>query len=90
MAQELGDSNRVLAQSANRFFVLWGELLRSHFDRAKAQGCLEPDADTDGLSRLVMSTIEGALLLCKASKDTEAFKKTAEALKQAIRPGRGA
>lgn len=88
MAQELGDSNRVLAESANHFFVLWGELLRAHFDQAKAQGRLSPDADTDGLSRLVMSTIEGALLLCKASKDTEAFKKTAEALKQAIRPRR--
>ncbi len=70
--------------------MLWGELLCSHFDQAKAQGYLDQDADADGLSRLVMSTIEGALLLCKASKDTEAFKKTAEALKQAIRQARRA
>jgi hypothetical protein len=47
-------------------------------------GKLRPDADSDALSRLVMSSIEGALLMCKASKDTESFKKTAEALKSTI------
>lgn len=47
-------------------------------------GKLKPDADSDGLSRLLMSSIEGALLICKASKDTESFRKTAEALKSAI------
>ncbi|MBI5249266.1 MAG: hypothetical protein HY912_07210, partial [Desulfomonile tiedjei] len=66
MAQELGDSNRALAKSASRFFDLWGELLTKHFDEAKRVGKLGPDADSEGLSRLVMSCIEGALLLCKA------------------------
>jgi hypothetical protein len=47
-------------------------------------GKLKPDADSDALSRLVMSSIEGALMLCKASKDTESFRQTAEALKSMI------
>ncbi len=80
----MGDSNRNLAQTAYRFFDLWGELLCNHFDEAKAIGKLKPDADSDALSRLVMSSIEGALMLCKASKDTESLRQTAEALKSMI------
>lgn len=63
---------------------MWGELLSRHFDQAKAIGVLRSDADSDALSRLVMSSIEGALMLCKASKDTESLKRTAEALKSMI------
>ncbi len=59
-------------------------MLCRHFDQARTMGILKPDADSDALSRLVMSSIEGALMLCKASKDTESFKKTAEALKSMI------
>jgi hypothetical protein len=73
-----------LAQTAYRFFDLWGELLYNHFNQAKAMGKLKPDADSDALSRLVMSSIEGALMLCKASKDTDSFRQTAEALKSMI------
>ncbi|MBI4966347.1 MAG: hypothetical protein HY913_23915 [Desulfomonile tiedjei] len=81
MAQELGDSNQDLAKSANRFFDWWATLLTNLFDEAKALGKVPEGSDGDALSRLVICTIEGALLVCKASKDTESFKRTAEALK---------
>jgi hypothetical protein len=38
--------------------------------------------DSDSMSRVVISSLEGALLMCKASKDLDSFKKTAEALKR--------
>ena len=41
--------------------------------------------DSDALSRLVISSIEGALLLCKASKDPDALRKTGNALKAVVR-----
>jgi TetR/AcrR family transcriptional regulator, transcriptional repressor for nem operon len=82
IALELGDTNRPLAEAANHFFELWGNFLRDLFDEAKAAGKLSDEVDTDGLSRLVMSSIEGALVMCKASKDTDSLKKTAEVLKR--------
>ena len=55
------------------------------FDQANQAGNSALRIDSDALSRLVISSIEGALLLCKASKDPEALKKTGEALKSVVR-----
>lgn len=46
---------------------------------------LRADTDCDVLGRLVMSTAEGAILICKASKDKEALLETIQALKSVIR-----
>jgi len=81
----LGDTNESLAQEASRFFFLWGNQLRDLFRQARTEGRLKQDVDCSALGHLVMSTIEGALLICKASKDTESFKQTAEALKRLLR-----
>lgn len=55
------------------------------FDQANEAGKSALRIDSDALSRLVISSIEGALLLCKASKDPDALKKTGEALKSVVR-----
>lgn len=78
----MGDSSENLARSANRFFDLWADMLRDLYDRAKREGKLANSLDSDSLSRVVISSVEGALLMCKASKDLESFKKTGEALKR--------
>jgi hypothetical protein len=57
-------------------------MLRELFHEAKTAGMLATDLDEDSLSRVVISSLEGALLMCKASKDLESFEKTAEALKR--------
>ena len=46
---------------------------------------LRADTDCDVLGRLVMSTVEGAILICKASKDKEALLETIQALKSVMR-----
>jgi hypothetical protein len=77
-----------LARSADRFFVRWRALLLSLLTEARDRGELPPETDCDASALLVMSVIEGALLMCKASKDTEAFGRTAEILKGVL-SGRG-
>jgi hypothetical protein len=69
----------------NRFFHFWNEFLVELFDQANQASKSEWRIDSDALSRLVISSIEGALLLCKASKDPDALKKTGEALKSVVR-----
>lgn len=78
----MGDTNQNLAGAANRFFDLWADMLRALYDQAKLAGKLEENVDSDSMSRVVISSLEGALLMCKASKDLASFKKTAEALKR--------
>jgi hypothetical protein len=78
----VGDTNQNLASAANRFFDLWAAMLRALYDRAKLEGKLDESVDSESMSRVVISSLEGALLMCKASKDLDSFKKTAEALKR--------
>ncbi len=84
MAQEMGDSNRILGEAANRFFVAWADMIAGLFEEAKSAGTLRPDTDSDSLSHLVISAVEGALILYKASQEPEAFIKTGSALKSVI------
>jgi hypothetical protein len=69
----------------NRFFLLWDEFLIELFDQASQENSSGVVLAPDSLSRLVISSIEGALLVCKASKDPESLKKTGEALKFVVR-----
>ncbi len=69
---------------ANRFFKQWHELLVRLFEEAKSLGELKQDTDSDALSRLVMSTVEGAILICKTSKDADGLRRTIGALKSII------
>ena len=84
IAQELGDSNRPIAEAANSFFLQWGKMLQNLFDQAKQDGLIHSEADSESLSYLVISGIEGALILYKASKDPNIFLKIGHALKSVI------
>lgn len=58
--------------------------MRGLFDEAKGMGILKKEADCHALSRLVMSSVEGAILISKASKDGESLRGTVETLKSVI------
>jgi hypothetical protein len=60
-------------------------LLVRLFNEAKDMGKLGQSADCEALSRLIMSTVEGAILICKASKDQESLTKTIDTLKSVIK-----
>ena len=80
----MGDSHRELADAINRFFREWHQWLFRLLTEAKEDGMLRPDTDCDSLGRLIMSTVEGAILICKASKDKVGLLQTIQALKSAI------
>lgn len=80
----MGDSNTALAEASDRFFRAWTEMVRKLFEEAKNLKELKEEADCDALGHLVISCIEGAILMHKASKDPGTFQKTGRALKQVI------
>lgn len=80
----MGDSNATLAEASDRFFRAWVEMVRDLLDEAKSVGKLKEETDSDALGQLVISAIEGAILMHKASKDPETFQKTDRALKQVL------
>ena len=55
-------------------------MLLSLLEQAKEQQSLKTDTDCEALTHLIMSTIEGAILICKASGDLQAFEKTTDTL----------
>ena len=74
----------MLGEAAHRFFIEWHRLLRDYFEEGKKLGKLRKDADCEALSYLVMSTIEGVILIGKASKDSGFVLKTAKTLKAVL------
>lgn len=76
LAQELGDTHRDLALKANRFFARWKALIVSLLEQGKEQGRLRPETDGEALAGLIVSSLEGALLICKASKDPALLTQT--------------
>jgi TetR/AcrR family transcriptional repressor of nem operon len=84
IAQEVGESNRVLADATNRFFISWTQLLSSQFDEAKDTGRISHEHDSTALSHLIISSLEGALILYKASMQQDAYNKTRDALKSTL------
>jgi hypothetical protein len=80
----VGDTNRGLSDAINRFFIEWHTLLSRLFGEAKEVGELRKETDCDALSRLIMSAMEGAILICKVSKDPASLLKTVETLKSVI------
>jgi len=58
--------------------------MSSLLGEAKEIGELRKETDCDALSRLIISAIEGAILICKVSKDSGSLLKTVETLKSVI------
>ena len=80
----MGDTHRGLSDAINRFFIEWHALLSSLLGEAKGVGGLRKETDWDALSRLIISAMEGAILICKVSKDPVSLLKTVETLKCVI------
>jgi hypothetical protein len=80
----VGDTNRGLSDAINRFFIEWHALLSRLLGEAKEAGELRKETDCDALSRFIMSAMEGAILICKVSKDPSSFLRTVETLKSVI------
>ncbi|MFC1836482.1 TetR family transcriptional regulator C-terminal domain-containing protein [Thermodesulfobacteriota bacterium] len=83
-AQEMGDSNRAIGQSTNHFFDMWRALLVDLIEEAKSSNRIDREVESDPMSFLIISSIEGALILHKASHDGAVLRKTGRALKSVL------
>ena len=88
LAQETGDSEPPIAQAASKFFITWEEMIAGLLEQARRQGSLKPSADIQSLARLVISAMEGALLIAKAGKDPSHLEQTVDALLDLLRDRR--
>lgn len=84
IAQEVGDSNRVLAEAVHGFFAAWIDLLAGLFEEAKTLGLVDKDLDGEAFGHLIVSSLEGILIIHKASHDPAAYTKTRKALKELL------
>jgi AcrR family transcriptional regulator len=79
-ALEMGDNNREISAGSARFFQVWRDLIAGLLQEAKAKGRLRPDFECQETAQLIMCTMEGALVICKASKDTGQLQRTGDTL----------
>ena len=74
LAQELSDQNEKMRERMSDYFTHWTRQLSGLFDRAKAQGYFGPEFDPAVSAEAVVALYEGALLCCKARKQTSCLE----------------
>lgn len=58
----------------------WRELIQDLLEQARQAGRLRPETGCAALAGLMVSALEGALLICKAAKDGTQLRETADTL----------
>ncbi len=69
LAAALSDIDEGLRTSLSDAFKAWSDAIRSALARLRDGGLLSADADLDALTTVMLSAIEGGLLLAKTSRD---------------------
>jgi TetR/AcrR family transcriptional repressor of nem operon len=69
LATELADAHEGFRQRLADGFERWRRCLAAALVRARAEGTLAPDVDTEAVARFLVAGIEGAILLTKVQKD---------------------
>jgi len=69
LAAALADTDEALRVSLNDAFRAWSDAIRSALARLRDNGLIAAEADLDRLTTIMLSAIEGGLLLAKASRN---------------------
>jgi TetR/AcrR family transcriptional regulator, transcriptional repressor for nem operon len=69
LAAALADTDEGLRVTLQDSFRAWTDAIRGALARLQAGGLIDPEADLDRLAMVVLSSIEGGLLLAKTSRD---------------------
>lgn len=70
LAQELSDHNEKMRERISEYFNFWGQHLAGVLDRARATGYFGAELEPAKAAEAIVSAYEGALLCCKAKKQT--------------------
>jgi AcrR family transcriptional regulator len=73
MAQELSDFNENLRHKVANHMHLWQQRLADYLERWRSKGYFKPGFDTSVASQGILSLFEGAMLVCKVTRNTEAL-----------------
>jgi TetR/AcrR family transcriptional repressor of nem operon len=72
-AIDTDDGNPRLRARARRALDAWLLRLRDVLDEGKARGEVRPEADVEQISTLIVSVLEGGLMLSRLQKDSDAL-----------------
>ena len=74
LASALADTDEGLRTNLNDAFRAWSDAIRGALLRLRDSGLLVDDANLDRLTTIMLSAIEGGLLLAKTSRDPGALR----------------
>jgi len=69
LAAALADTDETLRVNLNEAFRAWSDAIRGALARLRDNGLIAAETDLDRLTTIMLSAIEGGLLLAKASRD---------------------
>jgi AcrR family transcriptional regulator len=74
LAAALADTDEALRVSLNEAFRAWSDAIRGALSRLRDNGLIAAGTDLDRLTTIMLSAIEGGLLLAKASHDADPLR----------------
>jgi TetR/AcrR family transcriptional repressor of nem operon len=74
LAAALADTDEALRVSLNEAFQAWSDAIRAALARLRDNELIAAEADLDRLTTIMLSAIEGGLLLAKASRDADPLR----------------
>ena len=81
LAAEMSDHHEAFRRKLALIFESWRGVVEQTLKMPQARGQIRPDVGVESLSFLVLSTIEGGILLAKVERDVRAMEHSFEGLK---------
>jgi len=81
LAAEMSDLHEEFRSRLAGIFESWRVVVEQTLQQAQARGQIRPDVEVGALSFLVLSTIEGGILLAKVGHDVRVMERSFEGLK---------
>ncbi len=85
LAAEMSDLHEGFRARLAGIFESWRVVVERTLSTAQARGQIRPDVEVVELSFLVLSTIEGGILLAKVGRDVQVMERCFEGLKSCLR-----
>jgi TetR/AcrR family transcriptional repressor of nem operon len=79
-AVDSDNGNPILRERVQKALRGWHKMLRTTLNDGIAAGTVQPDVDVDKVSRLIVSSLEGGMLLSRIEKNDQAIRDAIEQL----------
>jgi len=85
LALEMSDQHEAFRQKLAQIFESWRVVVERSLRAAQAQGQIRPEVEAESLSFLVLSAIEGGILLAKVERDVRVMEHCIEGLRDCLK-----